>query len=254
MDAPPPPPPPPAAYGRVKLSPFWPNNPVTWFAMAEGQFILNNIAEQNIKYYLVLNALPESSVALIADLVEGDLPVDAYDQLRLRLMDAHHLNDYQKVEQLHTLPALGAQKPSEMLAEMLRLCPRGHEASPFFTYLFLHRLPRQLRVLLATENHADRRALAARADQLWVHNKRNANDTIAAVGGHEEEGAVAAVRHQPSIAKKKTPPLKKAGNGGAKRLSPEDQAAMDESGLCWYHFSFVDGARTCRKPCTWQGN
>jgi hypothetical protein len=49
MDAPPPPPPPPAAYGRVKLSPFWPNNPVTWFAMAEGQFILNNIAEQNIK-------------------------------------------------------------------------------------------------------------------------------------------------------------------------------------------------------------
>ncbi len=70
--------------------------------MAEGQFILNNIAEQYIKYYLVLNALPESSVALIADLVEGDLPVDAYDQLRLCLMDAHHLNDYQKVEQLHS--------------------------------------------------------------------------------------------------------------------------------------------------------
>jgi hypothetical protein len=192
--------------------------------MAEGQFILNNIAEQNIKYYLVLNALPESSVALIADLVEGDLPVDAYNQLRLRLMDAHHLNNYQKVEQLHSLPALGAQKPSEMLAEMLRLCPSGHEASPFFTYLFLHRLPRRLRVLLATEDHADRRALAARADQLWVHNKRNVNDTIAAVGSQEEEGAVAAVRLQPSIAKKKPPPFKKAGNGGAKRLSPEIQA------------------------------
>jgi hypothetical protein len=40
-------------------------------------------------------------------------------------------------------------------------------------------------------------------------------------------------RHQPSIAKKKPPPFKKGGNGGAKRLSPEDQAAMDESGLCW---------------------
>jgi hypothetical protein len=91
--------------------------------------------------------------------------------------------------------------------------------------------------LLATEDHADRRALAARVDQLWVHNKRSVNDTIAAVGGHEEEGAVAAVRHQPSIAKKKPPPFKKAGNGGAKRLSPEDQATMDESGPCWYHFS-----------------
>jgi len=94
MEQPPPPPPPAAHHGRVKLSPFWPNNPVTWFAMAEGQFVLNNIAEQNIKYYLVLNALPESTVALIADLVEGALPEDAYDQLRLRLMAAHHLNDY----------------------------------------------------------------------------------------------------------------------------------------------------------------
>jgi hypothetical protein len=53
------------------------NNPVTWFTMAEGQFVLNNITEQNIKYYLVLNALPESSVALIANLVEEDLPADA---------------------------------------------------------------------------------------------------------------------------------------------------------------------------------
>lgn len=252
---PPAPPPVAAAFSRVKLSPFWPNNPVTWFAMAEGQFVLNNIEAQNIKYYLVLNALPESTVALIADLVEGDLPEDAYDQLRLRLMDAHHLNDYQKVEQLHSLPALGGQKPSEMLAEMLRLCPRGHEASPFFTYLFLHRLPRQLRVLLATEDHADRRALAARADQLWVHNRRNVNDTVAAVGGCEEEGAVAAVRHQPSGPKgPKRPPSKKTGNGGAKKLSAADQQAMDESGLCWYHFSFADEARTCRKPCAWQGN
>jgi hypothetical protein len=158
-------------------------------------------------------------------------------------MDAHHLNEYQKVEQLHSSPALGAQKPSEMLAEMLRLCPRSHEANPFFTYLFLH----QLRVLLATEDHADRHALAARADQLWVHKKRNVNNTIAAVSGYEEEGVVAAVRHQPSIAKKKPPPLKKAGNGGAKRLSLEDQQAMDESGLCsvcWYHFSFADLPQT----------
>jgi hypothetical protein len=73
------------------------------------------------------------------------------------------------------------------------------------------------------------------------------------VGSQKEEGVVAAVRHQPSIAKKKPPPFKKAGNGGAKRLSPEDQAAMDKSGR-WYHFSFADRARTCRKPCTWQGN
>jgi hypothetical protein len=38
---------------------------------------------------------------------------------------ANQLTGIQQVKQLFSLPPLAAQKPSELLAEMLRLWPRG---------------------------------------------------------------------------------------------------------------------------------
>jgi hypothetical protein len=35
---------------------------------------------------------------------------------------------------------LGARKPPELLASMLEVCSRGHEANIFFVHLFLVRL------------------------------------------------------------------------------------------------------------------
>jgi hypothetical protein len=155
-----------AAIYRTRLSAFWPSNPASWFAKTEGQFFLDGIVDETVKYYMVLHALPESTVDLISDLVEGPLPELPYTQLKARLLAAHQLSDYQKVEKLSQIPPLGAQKPSVLLAAMLKLCPRGQEGSPFFTFFFLHLLPRQLRVLLSDEDHTDWRALVVKADRL----------------------------------------------------------------------------------------
>ena len=135
---------------HIKLPPFWTANPRSWFVQAEGQFFLRGIVDELTRYYIVLAALPEDTVTLVADLVEADVPPPApYTELRRRLLQAHTLSPYQQVEVLNDHPALGSQRPSELLASMLKVCPRGHEDSPFFRYLFLHRLPRELRVLLA---------------------------------------------------------------------------------------------------------
>ncbi len=48
-----------------------------------------------------------------------------YTELRRHLLAAHQLKDIQRVEQLFSLLPLGAKKLSELLAEMLRFCPRG---------------------------------------------------------------------------------------------------------------------------------
>jgi hypothetical protein len=76
---------------------------------------------------------------------------------------AHQLTDMQKVEKLLAFPVLGQQKPSELLAEMLRFCPRGEENSFFFNCLFLQKLPRELRVLLCKADMVDKRLLSERA-------------------------------------------------------------------------------------------
>jgi hypothetical protein len=48
-------------------------------------------------------------------------------ELRCRLLAAHQLTNIQRLEQLFNLLPLATQKPSELLAKMLQLCPRGLE-------------------------------------------------------------------------------------------------------------------------------
>ncbi len=140
------PPPPPVNNHHIKLPAFWPNNIISWFAMAEGQFVLRNMNDELIRYYNVLTALPEATINFVADFVEVPLPADPYTQLRARLLAAHQLTDYQKVEFIKKMPSLGAQKPSELFAEMLRVCPWGQEGNIFFIHEFLSRLPKDLRL------------------------------------------------------------------------------------------------------------
>ncbi len=80
---------------------------------------------------------------------------------------------------MFNLPPLGAQKPSELLAEMLHLCPRGQENNAFFNCLFLNKLPRELRILLSEAEMADKQALGARADLFAAHNSKQAHDVVA---------------------------------------------------------------------------
>jgi hypothetical protein len=127
----------------------------------------------------VLPCLLETTINLVTGFVEGNLPENPYTQLKARLLAAHQLTDYQRVEQIFQLPPLGAQK----LSEMLRLCPMGQENSLLFTYLFLHRLPRELRVLLTNVDHADRRLLVDRVDQLWAHYAKHCHGTVACLDG-----------------------------------------------------------------------
>jgi hypothetical protein len=152
---------PPVVNRAVKLPPIWTANPRAWFTSAEGAFRLRNIADEESRFFNCLHALPETTVSLIADLVEADpLLANPYTELRRRLLAAHQLTDIQRVEQLFNLPPLGAQKPSELLAKMLRLCPRGQENNAFFNCLFPNKLPRELRILLSEAEMADKQALA----------------------------------------------------------------------------------------------
>jgi hypothetical protein len=79
---------------------------------------------------------------------------------------AHQLTDIQRVEQLFNL---AAQKPLELLAERLRLSPRGQEKNAFFNCLFLNKLPKELHILLSEANK--QAALCARADLFATYNK-----------------------------------------------------------------------------------
>jgi hypothetical protein len=124
----------PAIGQQIKLPNFWPEDPASWFRLAEGQFTLRNVVDPVTQNYHMLAALSVDSVRLVRHVLHDNTGPESYNQLRASLLASHSLSNYQKMERMMWLPPLGDRKPSVMLAEMLEFCPAGKstpaEASP----------------------------------------------------------------------------------------------------------------------------
>jgi hypothetical protein len=132
-------------------------------------------------------------------------------------------------------PDLGDRWPSQMLADLLQLCPPGKHATAFFRAAFMKRLPAKVQVHLSGTEELDLKALALRADKLWLSHRRS--PLVAAVGAETTEEAaamVAAVAKQQQQSKKK------------KKLIT----------FCFLHHKYGTAARRCEDPanCMWAEN
>ncbi len=146
---------------------------------------------------VLVSALTKEAVSLVLDVVEHPPERLPYTALKQSLLDSHQLSDYQRIAALHKMEPLGGRKPSELLASMMELCPRGHESSIFFTHLFLERLTAELRITLGEDDHQNVRALAKKADALWsLHGmKPSFSASVASLVDVDEPSSVAAGLH-----------------------------------------------------------
>jgi hypothetical protein len=262
----------------LRLPPFWVEASASWFALAESKFRLRGVTDELMKFDWLVTSLPRESVRQVIDLVESPPDRFPYTVLKARLMSAHQLTDYQKIEKLLHMEPLGARKPSELLAAMLELSPRGQEGNIYFTHLFLRLLPRELRIMLGEDDHQDPRPLAEKADKLWaIHGRGQTAAAVAAVNlmGEElefgEPAPVAAVRpFQGRGGQRGKGPAGRGRGGAASTPSPGPSSpssgatapsasapmalAKLSSGLCRFHWKFGDQAFSCLQPCKWQGN
>jgi hypothetical protein len=135
---------------HFKLPQFWAQNLALWFSQVECIFANRNVTREFNHYCLVVKALPNESLRIVADLVErapADDPYrapadDPYTTLKARLLSAHQQTDFQKAELLFDTQVLGSRKPSQLMAVMLEVCPRSAEKCVLFPCLFLRRLPK----------------------------------------------------------------------------------------------------------------
>jgi hypothetical protein len=254
--------------GSLHLPLFWAENSEAWFGIAKSRFRLRNIEDEQVKFDLVVNALPKECLRTVLDLVTN--PPDAYEAIKERLSEHHNLTEFQRVEKIHAMEALGGRKPSELLHEMLELCPTGHEASPFFLFLFLQRLPSFLSIMLGEDDYEDIRAVAVKADKLWAIHAHQQHGTVAAVeSAPVEPAAIAAVKGGFSKPRgggsSRSRGRGKAASGSSKQpaalnpaaspfVPPPSSLSRVQSGLCFYHWNYGDKASKCDGLCSWAGN
>jgi len=189
-------------------------------------------------------------------------------------LETHVLSDFEKMELLFKLPGLGARKPSQMLSAMLEVTPANEEKSKLFMFMFLQRLPKDLRLMLGDVEAGDPRAVAAKADRLWAcHSKQQLENVVAVVAEdqkEEEECTVAAIGGKKQQQTKQHGQWQKQKKKGQKQHQRQDgradgnRAAKDApmdvaiaaSGLCRAHWFQGESARGCTNgmSCTWQEN
>ncbi len=241
----------------LSLPQFWSENAAGWFAHAEARFRGKRVYDEWDRFDLTVAALSKEMVQLNVHTITNPDEDEPYTQLKTSLLQQHTLTSYQRIERLLAMDALGSRKPTQLLAEMLELCPDEEEDSMFFTFLFLQRLPSWLRIMLETDEQTEIHQLAVKADRLVALHGHQQVGTVAVV---EEPSAVNAVR-QGTTSRRGG---KSSGRGGktktsnpaataAEETAPSD-LARNSAGLCYFHWAYGDKARKCTKPCSWQGN
>jgi hypothetical protein len=240
--------------GSVRLPPFWPHGPQLWFSQAECLFTVHNMSDQFHRYCLVVASLQHDSLRRVADIVEAPPSGLAYDTIKQCLLASHQMTGFQRAERLFAMPALGARKPSELMAEMLEICPHDEEKTKLFACLFLQRLPREIRVLLARVDHKDPKELVEQADHFWGLHKTPTN----IVGGGTKEQLVAAVHTGAGSSRGHGGRGRHGGRGSgtASRIPYESELSREArlaSGLCLKHWRYGEHANSCEQPCVWPG-
>jgi hypothetical protein len=236
---------------------FWPHTPALWFSQADCQFLVRGVTDSFTRYCHVVAALPHESLRLVADLVETPPEDKPYQQLKDRLMASRQLMRYQRAKRLFAMLALGSRKPSEMMAAMLEVCLRGEEKTDLVACLFLQRVPRELRVLLARADHKDPKALADHRDELWAFHMAPAAQLAALAVDGPGDAPIAAV-WAAGESSRGSGRDRGGGRGGQQHQAVQEPEASKEArlaaGLCIKHWRYGEQANSCEQPCSWQGN
>jgi hypothetical protein len=231
--------PPAEQSGRVKLPDFWPQAPGIWFARAELRFEVSRVTSERQRFAYAVDALNYESLSLVADLVESPPADRPYSVLKERLLLAHQLSPVQKAIKLMEMPDLGDRRPSQLLADLLQVCPPGEQSSAFFRGSFIKRLPAEIQVHLANSESADLKALAQTADQLWLTHRRPFPVAVLSTPEEQEasETLIAAVN---------------AKQGGKGKAGKKKKLIT----YCFVHHKYGKDARRCENPeqCMWTGN
>jgi hypothetical protein len=246
------------ASREVKLPPFWPARPAAWFSLAESRFRLRGVDDTQSRFDHLLSSLPDDIIASVLDVVEtAQEDDDPYQHLKDRLLETHSLSNFEKLDALFRVAPLGGRKPSQLLSEMLQVCPTGEEDGIFFHYLFLQRLPSHLRAMLGDVEEGDPRALAAKADKLLSMNPTPSGFVAAVAEPDPDPNTVAVVSSNSSRGRGGRPGQQKnrgGQKGGKTDRNTPVSLAQESSGLCKYHWTYGDKAHRCVTPCSWQGN
>lgn len=211
----------------IKIPEFYTNKPRQWFGYAESQFVTRNITQSITKFHHIIARLPSHVADHVEDMMIEVPTNQPYEMLKARLLEVYAMSNFQRAETLFNTPDLGDMKPSTLLTNMTALLPAGEKPGFLFHYLYMKKLPEDMRVLLAEFKAEDIKLLAAKADVIAEQRARKQVYEVREQFQQDLEQEVHAVNQR-------------------------QQRQQGTYKLCHFHKKFGKEAYRCQAPCSWK--
>eukprot|EP00794_Sanderia_malayensis_P002424 gene2424-biopygen1310 len=242
----------------VKLPPFWPIDPVVWFAQVEALFSTRCITTQTTKFSFVISSLPPEIAQKIRDLLIQPPADEPYEHLKTELIKRASASEQKRSHQLLISEELGETKPSQLLQRMRQLLGDSHLEDKLFRQLFLQHVPTNAQLILAlSADNVSIEQLASLADKILEvalpGNSVSAMLTTVAPTPSRDiqnlQAQISALTTQMQcLVQQMSHPRGRSKSSSRSPCHPS--AFCNGPGQCWYHWKFGLQAQKCNPPCS----
>ena len=143
----------------LKLPSLWTNDVETSFAQAEAQFALRDITNETTKFHHVVSVLSADVASKVSSNLQTPPGHNLYTALKKQLTCKYQLTEHERAAAIFNIPALGDERPSQIMDRMLHLLS-GCEGGILFRYHFISILPIYVKNTLALSTTTDRPSAA----------------------------------------------------------------------------------------------
>ncbi|UYV74058.1 hypothetical protein LAZ67_11001992 [Cordylochernes scorpioides] len=240
----------------IKAPEFWPNDPELWFITLESQFLLNKpspITNDDTKFSYLISLLPPSTAIEVREFIISPPPDNKYDALKKAIIKCTADSEFKKLQQLLTQEELGDRLPSQLLRHLRQLIGESKPVSDTtLKMLWMQRLPKNIQIILTTQEQASLNSLADLADRVTEITSSPSSSTSTL----EKELAtlraeISALKIDLNKKEERIPRSKSRSSSSSRKSSPNSYRKYNPNGSwCWYHFRFKHHARKFISPCT----
>ncbi|CAH8612268.1 unnamed protein product [Heterobilharzia americana] len=242
----------------IQLVPYWPDNAETWFLYAEADFREQGVSDPHSRFLAVIRSLPrELNRYVTANMFNPEVS-DPYALLKAALLKKSDLTDRQRLDELLRNIELGSHSATEVLARMREVIGARTFDDGFFRELFLSKLPQPVQTVLVTLQSVPLDDLAASADKILEISSRPVSNVYSICDKTERQdsevtklcNSVKRLLRSRSPRSRSTSQKRTLAHRSKSRGSPKTKPnRVENPEWCWFHNTYGDEARKCRKPC-----
>lgn len=248
----------------TKIPPFWPEEPIIWFAQVEGQFLNAGITADLTKYNYVIAQLDQTHLREVKDIIINPPLSGKYEKLKEVLIKRLSDSNEKKMKQLLMHEELGDRKPSQFLRHLQGLAG-PHVPEELIRTIWTSRLPHNIQTVIASQTKSTLEDIADLADKVneIASSSNHVASTSSALITTSDVSSLESLTREVAELRRELRKLstqssdrhtrQQSRGRGRDRAHSKSRNRSDSSyrkyPTCWYHSKYGLEAKKCVKPC-----